>query len=79
MTNTPSSSTVAEEGFTTLPIPVKGRADWRDYRCLRLSNGVTVCLVHDRESKTTAAAATVNAGAGADPRSVPGIAHFCEQ
>ena len=34
--------------------------------------------MHDKESKTTAAAATVNAGAGSDPRSMPGLAHFCE-
>lgn len=77
MTSMPSSAEA--KAFTTLPSPVKGQADWRDYRCVRLSNGVTLCLVHDRESKTTAAAATVNAGAGADPRSLPGIAHFCEQ
>lgn len=73
------SSSVTPEEFTALPIPVKGQADWRDYRCIRLLNGVTVCLVHDRESKTTAGAATVNVGAGADPRSIPGVAHFAEQ
>lgn len=30
--------------------------------------------VNDKESKTTAAAATVNVGASADPRSLPGLA-----
>jgi hypothetical protein len=67
-----------KEGEKELPAPIKGKADWREYKCLRLDNGVTVCLVHDRESKTTAAAATVNAGAAADPKSLPGLAHFCE-
>ena len=56
----------------------KGKADWREYRCVQLDNGVTVCLVHDGESKTTAAAATVQIGAAADPRSLSGLAHFCE-
>ncbi len=74
-----SASPVTATDITSLPNPVKGQADWRDYRTYRLSNGVTICLVYDRESKTTAAAATVNVGASADPRSMPGIAHFCEQ
>ncbi len=74
-----STLAVTAKDITRLPNPVKGQADWRDYRTYRLSNGVTICLVHDRESKTTAAAATVNVGASADPRSMPGIAHFCEQ
>ncbi|GAX23713.1 hypothetical protein FisN_12Hh290 [Fistulifera solaris] len=73
-----STLSVTAKGITRLPNPVKGQADWREYRTYRLSNGVTICLVHDRESKTTAAAATVNVGASADPRSMPGIAHFCE-
>lgn len=59
-----------------LATPVKGRADWREYKAVRLTNGVTVLLVHDSESKTLSAAATVNVGASADPRS--GLAHFCE-
>lgn len=61
-----------------LPAVEKGKADWRHYRCLQLDNGVTVCLVNDKESKTTAVAATVKVGAGSDPRSMPGLAHFCE-
>ena len=39
---------------TVLPAVEKGKADWRDYRCIQLDNGVTVCLVHDATSKTTA-------------------------
>lgn len=64
--------------FTPLPDVIKGKADWRDFRCIKLSNGVTVCLVHDKQAKTTAAAATVAAGASADPRELSGLAHFCE-
>jgi hypothetical protein len=39
---------------TVLPAVEKGKADWRDYRCVQLDNGVTLCLVHDNMSKTTA-------------------------
>lgn len=85
-------STVSSSKLTPLPSPIKGKADWREFRCFRLENGVTVCLgkqhagvqqrtnihlllpVHDKESKTTAAAATVNVGAAADPRELPGLA-----
>jgi len=63
---------------TILPTPIKGDADWRDFRTLRLSNGVTICLVHDPQAKTTAAGATIAAGAAYDPRSLSGLAHFCE-
>ena len=62
------------EELEVLPSPLKGNADWRDFRCLRLANGVVLCLVHDKESKTTAAAATVTAGAASDLRSMSGLA-----
>ena len=73
-----SSDTGANGGFTLLPTPIKGDADWRDFRALRLSNGVTICLVHDPQAKTTAAGATIAAGAAYDTRSLSGMAHFCE-
>lgn len=61
-----------------LPTVKKGRADWRQYKCFRLHNGVTCVVVHDKESKTTAAACAVHVGAAADPREMSGLAHFCE-
>ena len=67
-----------QTGAVEVASPIHGNADWRKYRCLKLENGVTICLVHDKESKTTAAAATVGVGASADPRSMSGLAHFCE-
>jgi hypothetical protein len=51
-TSTVDSSTT--RNVTLLPAVEKGKADWRDYRCVQLDNGVTVCLVHDNMSKTTA-------------------------
>lgn len=64
--------------FEILPSPVKGQSDWREFRALRLANGMTVLLVHDPYSRTFGAAARVAAGAAADPRDYPGLAHFCE-
>jgi predicted Zn-dependent peptidase len=54
--------------------PTQGDADWRQYRCLKLPNGITVCCVHDPMSKTTAVATTVNVGAAHDPRTMSGLA-----
>ncbi len=64
--------------ITLLATPVQGKADWRSYRAFRLPNGVTCLAVHDKESKTTGMACSVNVGAAADPRSLSGLAHFCE-
>ena len=61
-----------------LPTPVKGKSDWRVYRAFQLDNGVTCVAINDNESKTTAMSCVVNAGASADPRSLSGLAHFCE-
>lgn len=78
-----SATMCATASATTIPIPIplpcpiSGQADWRQYRCFQLANGVTVCVVHDPESKTTAAAATVNAGAAMDPREMSGLAREC--
>ena len=77
-----ASSSTTTDGVTVLPLPspVKGKADWRQYRCVQLvgtgnhGGGVTVCAVHDPQSKTSAAAATVHAGAAMDPRDMPGLA-----
>jgi len=68
----------AEEEITLLPETIKGKADWRSFRSFQLKNGVRCTVVQDPESKTFAAAAIVDTGAGADPRSMPGVAHFVE-
>ena len=61
-----------------LPTPIKGWSDWREYRAFELENGVTCLVINDKESKTTAMSCCVNVGAAADPRSLSGLAHFCE-
>jgi len=63
---------------TYLPSPVKGNADYRNYKAIRLQNGITALLAQDAQSKHFAAAVSVNAGASSDPRSLPGLAHFTE-
>lgn len=64
--------------LSPLPSPVTGEADWREYRAFQLENGCVCLVIHDKESKTTAMSCTVNVGAAADPRSLSGLAHFCE-
>mmetsp|Transcript_15246 Transcript_15246/g.27671 ORF Transcript_15246/g.27671 Transcript_15246/m.27671 type:complete len:1041 (-) Transcript_15246:645-3767(-) len=63
---------------TYLPPIIKGDADYRTYRPLVLENGITILLAHDPQSKNFAASVSVHAGASADPRALPGLAHFCE-
>ena len=50
--------------ISLLPETMKGKADWRDYRSFQLKNGVRCTVVHDKESKTFAASAVVDTGAG---------------
>jgi secreted Zn-dependent insulinase-like peptidase len=58
-----------------LPQPIQGQADWRSYSCFTIpTNDITVCCVHDPNSKTTAVATTINVGAASDPISLPGLA-----
>ena len=74
MDETLESAKVHESAIeTTLPTPIQGNGDWRSYRVLRLKNGVTVALVQDKASKTVGVAATVLAGAAADPREWSGL------
>ncbi|EED96030.1 predicted protein, partial [Thalassiosira pseudonana CCMP1335] len=41
-------------------------------------DGITILLANDPQSKHFAASVSVHAGASSDPRSLPGLAHFCE-
>lgn len=56
----------------------KSQQDNRDYRGLKLSNGLKVLLVSDPVSDKAAAALTVDVGHMSDPNDIPGLAHFCE-
>ena len=56
----------------------KSPNDTREYRQLRLDNGLTVTLIHDPDTDVAAASMDVAVGAGSDPSDRPGLAHFLE-
>ena len=59
-------------------VPDKGPNDEASYRYLELSNGMGALLVSDPRADKAAAAVDVHVGAGADPDSRAGLAHFTE-
>ncbi|KIJ23612.1 hypothetical protein M422DRAFT_217479, partial [Sphaerobolus stellatus SS14] len=52
--------------------------DKRDYRLIRLQNGLEAMLVHDKDADTSAASMDIAVGHLSDPDDMPGLAHFCE-
>ena len=62
----------------TQPAIVKKALDNRDYKALTLANGMRALLVSDPASIRSAAALDVHVGYFSDPKSLPGLAHFCE-
>ncbi|KAF7323964.1 Insulin-degrading enzyme [Mycena kentingensis (nom. inval.)] len=56
----------------------KSQQDSRDYRLIRLENGLEAMLVHDGKADKAAAALDVGVGHLQDPDDMPGLAHFCE-
>ncbi|KLO18632.1 hypothetical protein SCHPADRAFT_925084 [Schizopora paradoxa] len=61
----------------TLPLQ-KPHSDHKEYRLIKLSNGLEVMLVHDAKSDKAAACMNLNVGGCHDPVDRPGLAHFCE-
>lgn len=59
---------------------VKSREDQREYRGLKLNNGMRVLLVSDPTTDKSAACLCVEVGHMSDPAdpNIPGLAHFCE-
>ena len=57
---------------------IKSAQDDRSYKGIELSNGLRALLVSDPTTDMSAAAVDVNVGSAADPRHIPGLAHFCE-
>lgn len=57
---------------------VKPRSDLRDYRVLKLPNGLEVLLASDPAADMSAAAVTIRAGTFQDTEDRPGLAHFHE-
>jgi insulysin len=56
----------------------KPSLDDRDYRVVRLQNGLEALLVHDPETDKASAALDVNVGNFSDEDGMPGMAHAVE-
>ncbi|CAG7852790.1 SubName: Full=Related to STE23-Metalloprotease involved in a-factor processing {ECO:0000313/EMBL:CCA70314.1} [Serendipita indica DSM 11827] len=56
----------------------KAELDDREYRVIRLENGLQALLIHDGTTDKAAAAMDVGVGHLSDPDDIPGLAHFCE-
>ncbi|XP_050068386.1 insulin-degrading enzyme [Anopheles maculipalpis] len=70
-----STANVPFERINTI---TKSIQDNRDYRGLRLSNGMKVVLISDPTTDISAAALSVAVGHLSDPLEIPGLAHLCE-
>lgn len=65
--------------YSALPKqPEASPEDSRQYKTVRLSNGLKVLVVHVPDASQAAAAVAVNAGHFQDPDDTPGLAHFLE-
>lgn len=62
---------------TGLPI-TKAERDTRNYRGIKLSNGIRTVLVSDPDAEMAAASVDVHVASWSDPEDLPGLAHFCE-
>ncbi|KAJ7723946.1 Metalloenzyme, LuxS/M16 peptidase-like protein, partial [Mycena maculata] len=56
----------------------KSPQDDREYKVIRLGNGLEAILVHDATADKAAASLDVAVGHLHDPDDMPGLAHFCE-
>lgn len=56
----------------------KSENDKRDYRLVRLDNGLEIMLCSDRDADRAAACMSIRVGSMHDPPSLPGLAHYCE-
>ncbi|KAE9393629.1 insulin-degrading enzyme [Gymnopus androsaceus JB14] len=57
---------------------LKSPQDDREYRRIRLENGLEAVLIHDSKADSAAASLDVAVGHLSDPHDMPGLAHFCE-
>ena len=68
---------LGEANDTGLSI-TKAERDTRNYRGLKLSNGMHTVLVSDPDAEMAAASVDVHVGSWSDPDDLAGLAHFCE-
>ena len=66
-----------QEAIDVSQVTAPNRSD-REYRYVRLDNGLRALLIHDADTDKSAASLNVQVGAGDDPTDRPGLAHFLE-
>eukprot|EP00966_Prymnesium_polylepis_P196914 4563191-Prymnesium_polylepis.1 len=71
------ASAVLRPSLQTFEIESSPR-DPRSYRGMILPSGLRVLLASDPSAEKAAVAMDVRVGTLSDPRSLPGLAHFCE-
>ncbi|CAN6669000.1 A-factor-processing enzyme [Trichomonascus vanleenenianus] len=81
--NDMSSANMPVRDFSSLATVVASNLerpslDDREYRVITLPNQLEALLIHDPEIDKGSAALDVNVGSFADPKDLPGLAHFCE-
>ncbi|KAG0697015.1 Metalloenzyme, LuxS/M16 peptidase-like protein [Suillus ampliporus] len=65
--------------YTLFTKPIeKSQLDEREYRLIKLENGLSAMLVQDAKADIAAASLDVAVGHLSDPDDIPGLAHFCE-
>jgi insulysin len=60
------------------PAPIKSGLDEREFKYVKLENGLKALLVSDPTTDTVAAAMDIGFGSWDEPADIPGLAHFCE-
>ncbi|KAI0077374.1 LuxS/MPP-like metallohydrolase [Panus rudis PR-1116 ss-1] len=73
----PARDGIPGYSFFTRPLE-RPDPDNREYRLIRLQNGLVAMLVHDAAADKAAACVDIAVGSLYDPDDVPGLAHFCE-
>lgn len=65
--------------YTLFTKPIeKSQLDEREYRLIKLENGLSALLIQDAKADIAAASLDVAVGHLSDPDDIPGLAHFCE-
>ncbi|KAE9393647.1 hypothetical protein BT96DRAFT_959011 [Gymnopus androsaceus JB14] len=74
---TPTQDGIPPFSVFTKPMH-KSPQDDREYRRIKLENGLEAVLIHDGKADKAAASLDVAVGHLSDPDDMPGLAHFCE-
>lgn len=73
-----SGSMAAQQHVQIFTNIEKSKIDTRQYRGVRLSNGLRILLISDPKTDKSSAALDVNVGSLSDPIKLQGLSHFLE-